>query len=214
MGINRTIYLSNPQKFEGVKNLELLKINYLDFYLDLTPYDYLIFTSKNGVIALDKNVPNWKHKNSLAITKQTANTISLLGGNPFFIGTNGHGNNFAYEILDVVKEKKSLYIRPKEVANDLDKIFTAHNIDYDFLIAYDTVCNAYVTNEAFEKNSIFIFTSPKMVHCFMKNYTWDESFIAVCIGKTTEQALPRDIQFVTSDMQSIEACVALAKSIL
>lgn len=212
MGIKQ-IYLTSDKKFEGISNLRLLEIQYLDFEIDLTPYEFLIFTSKNGVIAINNVSNDWQSKKCIAISKQTAKQIEKLGGTCYFVGTNGHGNEFASEILNIVKNSKSLYVRPKEVANNLDEIFRSNKIDYDFVIAYETSCNQNLNEQTFSKNSIFIFTSPKTVNCFFDKFVWDDSFFAICIGQTTQKALPKNIKCKTSNEQTFEACVALAKEI-
>lgn len=212
MGI-KNIYITTDKKFEGVQNLPLLSINYLDFQIDLESFEFIIFTSKNGVIALDKMTPIWKTKKILAISEQTANQVNLLGGKCSYVGQNGHGNNFAFEILEIVKNSKSLYIRPREVANDLDQIFTSNQIDYKYLIAYETSCNKEIADYKFQSNSIFIFTSPKTVKCFFEKFDWDNTFFAVCIGLTTQKVLPHFVKSKTSDVQNFESCIALAEEI-
>lgn len=213
MGIKRSIYLTNAKKFEGVINLELLAINYLDFDIELDDFDYLIFTSKNGVIAMDKQNSNWKNKKSLAISEQTANQIKLLGGDCVFVGQNGHGNDFALEILHLVKNKKSLYVRPKEVANNLEQIFESNDINYNNLIAYETSCITNFAVQNFDENSIFIFTSPKAFNCFNQNIVWNPSWLAIAIGKTTANAFSKHINCHIPNKPSIEDCVSLAKSL-
>lgn len=212
MGINRPIYLTNAKKFEGVNNLELLGIEYLNFNVNLNDFEYIIFTSQNGVIALDKQNNNWKTKKSLAISDGTASKIVELGGELFFVGRSGHGNSFAEEIVDFLTGKKALYIRPKEVASKLGTILKSCEIEFTEIIAYETTCmpqNKY----NFSDNSIFIFTSPKMFGCFFSNFAWKSSWTAVAIGKTTADAIPNDISFIICDNPSIEDCVRLAKSL-
>ncbi len=45
MGI-KNIYISTDKKFEGIQNLPLLSINYLDFQIDLEPFEFIILLVK------------------------------------------------------------------------------------------------------------------------------------------------------------------------
>jgi len=73
-----SIYLLSDAFHEGVVNLPQIKITFRDIELDLTPYDALIFSSKNGVKAIDSINKNWKKIPSYAIGGPTANTIINL----------------------------------------------------------------------------------------------------------------------------------------
>jgi len=64
------------------------------------------------------------------------------------------------------------------------------------------------------KNAIIIFTSPSTIHCFLKNFEWDESYTAVVIGKATKVHLPVDAEYVVADEPLINACIVKAKEIV
>ena len=105
------IYLLNEQKFDGVENLEVFEIEYLKFDLDLEKYDALVFTSKNAIFSLEENGINWKSTPSYVIAPKTADIAKKFGANIAFIGFSGHGNDFAYELIPYLKDKKILYVR-------------------------------------------------------------------------------------------------------
>ncbi|WP_418185615.1 uroporphyrinogen-III synthase [Aliarcobacter vitoriensis] len=203
------IYLLNEQKFENVENLEVFDIEFINFDIDLKKYDALVFTSKNAIYSLDKNNKDWKNIPSYLIAQKTANIAKNLGANIAFIGESGHGNDFAYELIPHLKEKKVLYIKALKTVSDLPNILKKNNIDLDEVISYKTTCN----NDKLvilEKNSTIIFTSPSSIECFFKKYSWDNSFKAIAIGKTTANFLPKNINLQISDITSVEECVKIA----
>lgn len=205
------IYLLSNSIYDGVKSLPMIEINYLDFDIDLDIYDTLIFTSKNSVEAL-QNTPLWKTKDSFAISEQTAALIKEKNANLVYTGKSRDGNEFAKEIIPLLKEKKVLYIRAKEVVSDLSNILKKEGISLDELIVYETICKTY-ENTKFEDGSFFVFTSPSIVECFFKSFLWKDTYKAVTIGITTAKALPKDIKYFISKEKSIKSCIELAKGL-
>ena len=206
------IYLLNNQKYDGVENLEVFKIEYISQNINLSDYDALIITSKNAVYSLNSFNNTWKGIPSFAIAKKTADIISKKGGIVEFIGNSGHGNDFAKEILPSVQDKKVLYVRALKVVSNLVEILKENNVQIDELITYKTVCNDSL-NTKLENDSIIIFTSPSSVDCFFKNYSWNDSLKAVIIGKTTAKYMPKDIDYEISSKTSIEECIKLAQEL-
>jgi uroporphyrinogen-III synthase len=62
-------------------------------------------------------------------------------------------------------------------------------------------------------NAIIIFTSPSAIHCFLKNFSWDETYTAIVIGDSTKEHLPANAKFEIADIPQIDACIAKAKSV-
>lgn len=207
----KKIYLLNEQKHEDVENLEVFQIEYIKSDIDLEKYDALVFTSKNGVKAINSFNQDWKNIPSYAIAQKTANTIIKLGGVVEFIGNSGHGNDFAYELKDVLKDKKVLYVKALKTVSNLSNILKENGILLDEIIAYKTSCRK--SNIILEENSIFIFTSPSSVECFFKQYSWKNSYKAIVIGKTTAEFLPSNINYEISSQTSVEECIKLAKQL-
>ena len=204
------IYLLNEQKFDGVENLEVFEIEYLRFDLDLEKYDALVFTSKNAIFSIEENGINWKSTPSYVIAPKTADIAKKFGANIAFIGFSGHGNDFANELIPYLKNKKTLYIRALKTVSNLTNILKENGIDIDEIISYKTSCNKQEEKKALDKNSTIIFTSPSSVECFFKKYSWEDSFKAIAIGKTTALYLPKNIKCEISSLTSVEECVKLA----
>lgn len=208
----KKIYLLNEQKHKDVENLELFQIEYIKSDVDLAKYDALIFTSKNGVKALNSFNQDWRTIPSYAIAQKTANDIKKLGGTVEFIGNSGHGNDFAYELIDVLKTKKVLYVKAMKTVSNLPNILKENGILIDELVAYKTSCKK--SDTILEDNSIFIFSSPSSVECFFKQYSWKDSYKAIVIGKTTAEFLPSYINYKVSSKTSVEECIKLAKQLI
>jgi len=206
------IYLLNEQKLENVENLEVFQIEYLNFDIDIKKYDALIFTSKNAIFAIDKNNKHWKDIPSYIIAQKTANIAKKFNSNIAFIGNSGHGNEFAYELIPYLKNKKALYVKALKTVSNLSNILMQNGINLDEIVAYKTTCNE-IKPIVLEKNSTIIFTSPSSVECFFKKYSWDSSFKAIVIGKTTALYLPKNINYQVSEITSVEECVKLALKI-
>lgn len=206
------IYLLNDLKYEGIENLSVFGIEYIRSDIDLSKYDALIFTSKNAIYSIDSFNKKWQKIPSYAIAPKTANIINEYNGNLVFTGISSHGNEFANELIEGLKNKKVLYIRALKTVSKLVDILKDNDIDIEELIAYKTSC--LNTNKLIEKNSIIIFTAPSSVECFFKNYTWDASYKAITIGKTTANYLPKNIEYIVSEKTSVDECIKLAKQLL
>lgn len=208
------IYLLGNKTVPPAITLPMIEIQYIPNIVDLQEYDALIFTSKNGVMGIDKITKEWLSLPSYAIALQTAKVIKEFGGNLVFTGEKSHGDEFAKELIPLLKDKKVLYIRGKEIVSDAVSILKNNDIVCDELIVYETICKKYDKKPILPKNSIIIFSSPSTIKCFFENYTWEESFSAISIGKTTAQYFPSDITPIISDDTSLESCVKKALEII
>ncbi len=206
------IYLLNNLKYKGVENLEVFKIEYIKSNVDLNIYDTLLFTSKNAVYSLNSFNTKWKELDSFAIAPMTANIIKEEGGKVFFTGSSGHGDDFAKELIPLLKNRKVLYIRALKVVSKLVEILKENHIEVDELITYKTVCNEAL-NCKLEDNSIIIFTSPSSVECFFKKILWKDTFKAVVIGKTTAKFMPKEVKYQISDKTSVQECIKVAQKL-
>lgn len=204
------IYLLNDQKYQDIENLDVFGIEYISSNIDLSAYDALIFTSKNAIYSLDSFNKTWKNIPAYAIASKTANIIEKLGGKLVFTGITSHGDEFANELILKLKDKKILYIKALKTVSNLVEILKTNQIEIDELVAYKTSCKK--SNIVLEDNSVFIFTSPSSVECFFKQYTWNNTYKAIVIGKTTANYLPENINYKISPLTSIEECIKLAKS--
>ena len=202
------IYLLSNQKYTCVENLEVFEIEYIKSSIDLLKYDALIFTSKNAIYSLDSFNKNWKNIDSYAIAPKTSEIIKKLGGKVVFTGITSHGNEFAQELINLLKNKKVLYVKALKTVSDLVEILKQNKILIDELVAYKTSCKK--SEILLEDNSIFIFTSPSSVECFFNQYSWKNSYKAIVIGKTTAKYLPKEVNYTISSETSIDECINLA----
>jgi len=209
----RDIYLLNDDKYEDVKNLPMIKINFFQKEIDLDPYDALIFTSKNGVRAIEKIDKNWIKKEIYSIGQGTSKEITKHNANLVYTAKNSYGDSFAQEIKERLLDKKVLFLRAKKVTSKLNQILKAAQVDLEEEIVYETTCRAYEQYEKPNDNSTIIFTSPSTVKCYLKNFDWHKSYKAVCIGKVTAKAIPSYINYTLCKKQTILSCIELAKSI-
>ncbi|MGB6329745.1 MAG: uroporphyrinogen-III synthase [Halarcobacter sp.] len=204
------IYLLSNQKYDAVENLEVFKIEYIPSEIDFSIYDALIISSKNAIYSLNSFTKDWKNIPCYAIAEKTAKVIKEEGGLIEFVGSSGHGNDFAKEILPLVKNKKVLYVRALKVVSNIFQILKDNDISINQAITYKTVCNESL-NKIIENNSVIIFTSPSSIKCFFNKYTWDSSYKAIVIGNTSAKYMPKNIKFEVSSKTSIEECIKLAK---
>jgi uroporphyrinogen-III synthase len=206
------IYLLSNQKYPNVENLEVFQIEYIKSNIDLSIYDALIFTSKNAIYSLDSFNKNWKKIDSFAIAPKTANIIKEMGGKVVFTGITSHGDEFAQELITLLKNKKVLYIKALKTVSNLVKILKENDVLIDELVTYQTSCKK--SNSSLEDNSVFIFTSPSSVECFFNQYKWKDNYKAIVIGKTTAKYLPKEVDYTISSETSIDECINLARQTL
>ena len=206
------IYLLSNQKYPNVENLEVFQIEYIKSNIDLSIYDALIFTSKNAIYSLDSFNKDWKKIDSFAIASKTANIIKEMGGKVIFTGITSHGNEFAQELITLLKNKKVLYIKALKTVSNLVEILKENDVLIDELVTYQTSCKK--SNISLEDNSVFIFTSPSSVECFFSQYKWKDNYKAIVIGKTTAKYLPKEVNYTISSETSIDECINLARQTL
>lgn len=204
------IYLLNNQKYEGVENIPIIKINYLNPEIELKNIDYLLFTSKNGVIGVNKICEKWKDIPAICIGKGTAKMVQKLGGKVDYIAKNSYGDELAKEIIKTYPPSNILFLKAKVVLSDIVNILKNNNFNIIEKVVYETNCNKIDFQP--KKGDIFIFTSPSTVKCFLNSFKWDKNYKAVAIGTRTASYFKGEI--VTSEIQTIENCIKIAKNLL
>lgn len=206
--MKRTLYLLNDAyQEEGVISLPLLKTEFLSPSLSFDQINALLFTSKNGVIALDKLSSEWKKLPSFCIGDTTAKKVKSLGGEVAFISQKSYSHDLAEKILSHQYPYRFLFSRAEVIASSIGEKIRDAKIFIDEVITYRTVCNNVKTE--LDENAIIIFTSPSSVACFLKQFEWRESYCAVVIGETTKKAFP--YRAFVSCTPNIESCVVKAK---
>ena len=208
------IYILSDKKINGAKNLQVFEIEFIKKDINFSNYDAIIFTSKNALYSIETFNKNWKNLPSYAIAPQTAKIIEDLGGNLQFIGEKNHGDEFALELLEILKNKKVLYLRGSKVVSKLVDILNQNSIICDEEIIYKTICKKLPKDIKLAKNSTIIFSSPSTIKCFLENLEWDTTFQAISIGKTTAKYFPDYITPIISDTTSLQSCVDKALEVL
>lgn len=205
------IYILTKEQYNEVENYPVIKINFLSPVVSFDGIDYLIFTSKNGVRAIDKITNEWKKIPSFAIGKYTAKEIKKLGGNLEFISSSAYGDEFAKELISKYQNKTFLFLRAKKIISPINKIFSSSSNSLKEIIMYETICNK--PKKSLNKPSIVIFTSPSTVKCFAKNNDF-KNITAIAIGEKTKNILNEFIKDVSMpSYPSINECIKLAKNI-
>ena len=208
----KQIYILSEKKFKGAQNLPCIIINHIKKDIDLTSYEALIFTSKNGVKAIDSINKSWKDFPSYSIGTGTSKTIKELGGRVVYEAKSSYGNDFAREIKKRLAGKKVLFLRAKKVTSRLNKILRENGVILDEEIVYETICNDCKNLQTPPNGSCIIFSSPSTIECFFKCFSWDNSYNAVVIGEVTLKALPKNIPYILSDEPNIPSCITKCKS--
>ncbi len=208
------IYLLSPWQKEGCVHLPMISFSLVEETLTFDDYELLMFTSKQAVLSAEKLKPNWKSIPCLAIGDATANQIKILGGIVAYKPRSFYAETLSHEIVQRFKEKKILYLRPKVVSFDSKSFLEKEGIKLDEKIIYETTCIHYVKEYKPDKNAIIIFTSPSTIHCFLENFEWDTSYIAVIIGDATKEHLPANARYKVADTADIDSCIEKATQIL
>ena len=212
----RKIYLVSNTKTadESVVNLSVSKIEFFKFDLNLSEFDALVATSKNVFNALKFNEINaLENLPVFAIASSCAAAAREFGFSEIYTGQDAHGDDFAREILPLLKGKKVLYLKGKDSASNFLEILQDGGVNIKAIVAYENVLNPCKMELKPPKNSILIFASPINVRNFLSNFGWDESYQTISIGKVTAKELKFSTPLV-SQSQDINACIALAKTLL
>ena len=205
------IYLLNDVQFDGVENLPLLLTEYLKPTIDFSQVNSLIITSKKALLSLEAMNAPWRDKHLFTVGDATAKLVQSLGGKVHY-SAEGYGEELAKTIIRQFPMGRYLYCRGKEVATDIGHLLRRSNIRVQDLMLYTTRCDESVRADI-PRGSVIIFTSPKTVRCFFKQWEWDETWKAVAIGKTTKNAMPKKIDVLMPETPLLHAAVALAKGL-
>lgn len=212
--LQKNIYVLSDKQVRYAKNLPMIQTIGIHSKIDITQYDALIFTSKNGVKHCDSLFSyKWKKIPAYAISKDTAKYIKELKGKLAFTGKEKHGDEFAYELLEHLKGKKIAYLGAQSIVSNLIEVLHNNHIQCDHIPVYKTVCRDYDNKIKLPSHSIIIFSSPSTIECFLKNVEWDKSFTAISIGRTTAKYFPDFIHPIMSDTPSLKSCVCKALSL-
>lgn len=211
---NRLIYLLSPVAQEGTIHLPMIAFKLISEKIDFSECDILMFTSKQAVKSAAALSDEWKKYPCLAIGSATAKEIESLGGKVLYQPSSFYAESLGQDIITRFKDKKILYLRPKEVSFDSKAFLAQAGITLQEQIIYETNCVVYDQKEKPSENAIIIFTSPSTIECFLKNFQWDASYTAVIIGEATKAHLPSYVQYEIANKPLISECILKAKEIL
>ena len=208
------IYLLSPSFQEGTIGLPMIDFTITAKSIDFSKSDTLIFTSKQAVISADIIDKRWKRYPCIAIGGATKQQIEKLGGQVIYSPKSFYGERLSKDVALFFRDKKLLYLRPKEVSFNSKAFLQKKGITLQEQIIYETSCISYSQEKKPIKEAIIVFTSPSTIHCFFKNFKWDKSYTAVVIGKATKAHLPSYVNYVVADEPRIRACIVKANEIL
>jgi len=207
------IYLLSPLKKEETVSLPMIRFSLIDKPIDFSSCDTLIFTSKQAVVSADILDKSWKNYPSVAIGKATKRKIEELGGTVMYTPKEFYGEALSKDIQKYFSDKKLLYLRPKVVSFDSKAYLSHAGIQLNEQIIYKTSCVKYSKEHKPKDNAIIIFTSPSTIKCFFENFEWNSSYIAVLIGKATQEHLPKECNFELAKEPLIDSCIKKALEI-
>jgi uroporphyrinogen-III synthase len=207
------IYLLSPTPKEGTVGLPMITFSTTANQIDFSKSDTLIFTSKQAVITAESIDQRWREYPCIAIGGATKKQIEVLGGQVIYHPQSFYGEQLHTDIATFFRDKKLLYLRPKEVSFDAKGFLSKEGIMLQEQIIYETSCVAYSMQKKPAKGAIIIFTSPSTIRCFFKNFEWDESYVAVVIGRSTLKHLPQKCKYAVAEEPLIDACIIKAQQI-
>jgi len=201
------VYLFSTSSHPDAIHIQSLDITFLQPEIDFSHYDYLIVTSKQVSKALIKyDNQNYKNKRALCISSATATSYEALGGKVLEVGY-GYGDNLYSIIQKYPKETRWLYLRAKEIASDFVRRCKKDGYAIDEKTVYESVCSKKIVDFRVQDKATLIFTSPSSVKCFLKNNRFKSSQKVIVIGKSTANAVPKDVECIISKSTTIESCL-------
>ena len=186
----------------------MIKFETISQDVEFDKFDGLIITSKQGIIVLDEiSCGKWKTLPVAAIGESTAKEVEKRGGEVIFIASSAYGDILAYELALKFNGFRWLYLRPETVVSKITSKLRSYGVKVEEKIIYKTNCVKYDCSLKPCSKAILIFTSPSVVKCFFENFSWDDSWSAVAIGKKTASAFPDYIRPKISPTTSIDVAI-------
>jgi len=226
----RDIILINSKPIPNIKTLVVNKIEYVPIKKALIEshinpkhpsksIDALIFTSKNAIKSLAKEIDNNPEMQEFltipcyVISSVSAHTLQKYNFNIEFIGNDSYGDGFAGEIIPLLINKTPLYFRAKKIISHLDEKLLEAKIHLRQIVAYENKTLNLDSNLKPPPRSIIIFTAPSHYYSFIHNFGWDGSYIAIAIGMTTFGIFHSEVEGFVSPKPSISDCLEFAKEL-
>ena len=210
---SKNIYLCSPKEFKGTISLPMIEFTRLKDSIDLNDVDTILFTSKQAIVYLDEISNDWQNKKILAVGSATAKMAKELGATDIYHPKEFYGEVLANDIVAKFRNSKIVYIRPKVVSFDSKAFLSNKGIYIKEEILYETTCKEH-SGKVLEGGAVVIFTSPSTIECFFKSFSWDSSYRAVVIGKSTLKNLPQNVTAFVANEATISSCVSKAQEIV
>jgi uroporphyrinogen-III synthase len=199
----KMIYFFGETPIDGVSHLPLLSTNFINPNIKkLSDYDFLIVTSKRSIQALIYFSYEFNDIELYCVGEKTATFAKDKGLNVKHI-SKGYAKDLISDVKEVIKAKKGLYIRPKDVANEYITSYVKTGL-LEEAICYETVCSKIVDTKIIQP-AVLLFAAPSQVACFKKYFTFDKDDLAVVIGQTTADSLDNNVKYIISDNASLDS---------
>jgi len=207
----KKIYLLSPTKKEDTIHTPTIEIKFLDREILERDFNTLIFSSKNGVKALNRVLENWQKFPAIAVGKGTEKEILRLNGTVLDSPESSYGENIAELILKKHSNREFLYIRPEKIVSKMPEILKDNSIKFSEATLYKTLCREV---EKIDDNSIVIVSSPSTINCLLKYQRPPNSTIFVAIGKKSYRAVPKEFKSYIAPHQTLQSSIEFAKSLV
>jgi uroporphyrinogen-III synthase len=226
--ISTQIILTNEGDISGFNELSksdiiihhfpLIEISPLDFTVNnIEKYDYIIFTSKNGVKNFFNRVKVSSDMKFICIGNKTNQVLNEYGYESAYISKRNYSDIMAEELKNnkLLNRKKTLLIQGK-IAKDDFKIKLQDFCEIERVNVYETNLKNKVNKELLKliesKETYTVFTSPSAFDSFIQFYNPEDTKI-ISIGKTTTDYVNSKgfDCMLTSKMQSYEG---ISKSLI
>lgn len=209
------IYLVAKGRFKGVLSLNLSKISFMKFSVNLAEFDALIITSKNALKALKYAKIPLKFSGVLyAVGEESAKFARNLGFLKVKCAAKAYGIELVSEFKDELKGKKVLYLRGEKIASNLPQMLENEGVNVRQIIVYKSEFAPPKKRVNLSRPAIFIFTSPSSVGYFKALYAFKSGDKCVCIGQSTAKALPKGVESIICEKQSVRECVRVARNLI
>ncbi|WP_199919432.1 uroporphyrinogen-III synthase [Helicobacter enhydrae] len=217
--MSREVIIVGYQAYDFAPSLVVGQIRIYDFCLDFSRFDSLIFTSKNAVLALEKNAKKypqmdvWRQLPSYVIGRGTQKEVLACGGRVEYIAQNAHGAEFAQELCKILEGQRVCYLRAKITHSKLEEYLWQSRIDVSVQNAYESHPIALSQTQAPKEHSILLFTAPSAYKYFSQNFAWNTNYIAVALGQTTYQSFDSNIKAFCSPYQDIKKALGFCQTL-
>ena len=181
---------------------DAIKIQFIDFE---KPEDIKngIFTSQNAVKATQNS--GFRIQNCYCIGQKTSSLLEKSGIK--VLKTAEYSQDLANYIIENHKNEKFHFFCGNKRREELPKILTEANVDFEEITTYKTVRNPKKFDQKFDA---VLFYSPNGVKSFAEQNAFGES-LAVCIGKTTAaEAIKHTKNIEIANATSVESVIAKA----